>query len=74
MMRLMQQLPPERGAEPGHALVLAELGLENGRTLLQSGNLVFSSDAASGALEKLLEREAKRRLGSTNSRSGATVH
>jgi uncharacterized protein (DUF1697 family) len=42
--------------------LLAELGLENGRTLLQSGNLVFSSDAAPGALEKLLEREAKRRL------------
>ncbi len=39
------------------------LGLMNVRSLLQSGNLVFRSDARSGAgLEGLLEAEAARRL------------
>jgi uncharacterized protein (DUF1697 family) len=42
----------------------ADLGLDNPRTLLQSGNLVFGSDARSAAdLERLLEREAAARLG-----------
>jgi uncharacterized protein (DUF1697 family) len=39
------------------------LGLEDVRSLLQSGNLVFRSDARSSAgLEGLLEAEAARRL------------
>ncbi len=39
------------------------LGLEDVRSLLQSGNLVFRSDTTSGAvLERLLEAEAARRL------------
>ncbi len=40
-----------------------ELGLTNPRTLLQSGDLVFGSEARTGELETLLEREAKKRLG-----------
>lgn len=56
----------------GHAKVamadlralLADLNLEDPRSLLQSGNLVFRSrDRTSAALEALLEREAERRLG-----------
>ena len=40
------------------------LGLKDAQTLLQSGNIVFRSDArTSGQLEQLLEREAKKRLG-----------
>jgi uncharacterized protein (DUF1697 family) len=39
-----------------------ELGLEDARTLLQSGNLVFRSGAKPDALERLLEAEAMRRL------------
>jgi len=43
--------------------LLARLGLGDGRSLLQSGNLVFRSDAGkSGPLETLLETEAARRL------------
>ncbi|HTR78430.1 MAG TPA: DUF1697 domain-containing protein [Gemmatimonadaceae bacterium] len=56
----------------GHNLVsmavlrdlLADLGYTDGRTLLQSGNLVFRAAArASAGLEGVLEREAERRLG-----------
>jgi uncharacterized protein (DUF1697 family) len=44
--------------------LLAKLGFADARTLLQSGNLVFRSDARTGAaLERLLEAEAKKRLG-----------
>lgn len=44
--------------------MLAGLGMEDPRTLLQSGNLVFRSDASETAeLERLLEAEAKARLG-----------
>jgi uncharacterized protein (DUF1697 family) len=44
--------------------LLARLGFKDGRTLLQSGNLVFHGTAkAATALEELLEREAKKRLG-----------
>lgn len=40
-----------------------QLGFADVRSLLQSGNLVFRSDARSGAhLERLLETEANRRL------------
>jgi uncharacterized protein (DUF1697 family) len=42
------------------------LGLEDPRTLLQSGNLVFRSTGKKPAeLERLLEREAQKRLGVT---------
>lgn len=42
----------------------ARLGLEDARTLLQSGNLVFRNARPTGAaLEALLERESARRLG-----------
>ncbi len=56
----------------GHALVamadlralLAELGFGDARTLLQSGNAVFSGRARSGAaLETRLEDEAAKRFG-----------
>jgi len=43
----------------------AEIGLSDPRTLLQSGNLVFQSDAAPAELEARLEAEAERRLGLT---------
>jgi uncharacterized protein (DUF1697 family) len=42
---------------------LAELGFEDARSLLQSGNLVFRSEPTGAALEALLEREAAPRLG-----------
>jgi uncharacterized protein (DUF1697 family) len=57
---------------PGHNKVnmadlrglLAELGLEDGKSLLQSGNLVFRSDAGTSTqLEQLLENAAQKRLG-----------
>ncbi len=57
---------------PGHNKVsmadlrglLAELGLEDGKSLLQSGNLVFRSDAGTSTqLERLLEDAAQKRLG-----------
>lgn len=42
---------------------LAELGLEDARSLLQSGNLVFTSKVRTGAeLERFLESEAHDRL------------
>jgi uncharacterized protein (DUF1697 family) len=40
-----------------------ELGFKNPRTLLQSGNLVFESSQTGAKLEKLLEEEARKRLG-----------
>jgi uncharacterized protein (DUF1697 family) len=44
--------------------VCAELGLANARTLLQSGNIVFTSEPRrTKDLESLLERETERRLG-----------
>jgi len=57
---------------PGHNKVgmaelrdlLAALGLENGRSLLQSGNLAFRSDVRSSSqLERLLEQAVEKRLG-----------
>lgn len=43
--------------------LLNDIGLRNGATLLQSGNLVFDGGRKStGALEKLLEKEAAKRL------------
>src|SRR5436305_14520317 len=42
---------------------MAALGLQDGRTLLQSGNLVFSADRQpTDALERRLEAEARKRL------------
>jgi len=44
--------------------LLAELGMKNPQSLLQSGNLVFESAArATAALEKLLETSAAKSLG-----------
>jgi uncharacterized protein (DUF1697 family) len=44
--------------------LLADLGLHDPRTLLQSGNVVFASDERSSArLERLLETAAEKRLG-----------
>jgi uncharacterized protein (DUF1697 family) len=44
--------------------LLAGLGFEGARSLLQSGNLVFKSDARTSAgLERMLEAEAEKRLG-----------
>ena len=44
--------------------MLAGLGFDGARSLLQSGNLVFRCDAQTGAsLESLLEAETEKRLG-----------
>jgi uncharacterized protein (DUF1697 family) len=44
--------------------LLARLGFEDARSLLQSGNLVFRTNGKTGAqLERLLEAEAAKRLG-----------
>lgn len=44
--------------------LMADLGLQDGRTLLQSGNLVFRADGrGSDELERLLESEIERGLG-----------
>src|SRR5262245_5570965 len=44
--------------------LLVELGLKDGQTLLQSGNVVFRNDRGTGAqLERRLEDGAKKRLG-----------
>jgi uncharacterized protein (DUF1697 family) len=45
--------------------MLAELGLKDGRTLLQSGNAVFESAKTPAALEALLEKAAAKRFGLT---------
>lgn len=42
---------------------LADIGLEDAETLLQSGNVVFSSPRTPGDLETWLETEARARLG-----------
>ena len=42
--------------------LIARLGLKDGRTLLQSGNLVFRSDKRPEQLERLLEAEVEKRL------------
>jgi len=44
--------------------LLTQVGFVDARSLLQSGNLVFRSDAGTGVrLERLLEAEAEKRLG-----------
>jgi uncharacterized protein (DUF1697 family) len=44
--------------------LLTQLGFMDARSLLQSGNLIFRSDARAGVnLERLLEAEAEKRLG-----------
>jgi uncharacterized protein (DUF1697 family) len=44
--------------------MLAQLGFESARSLLQSGNLVFRCDTRTGVdLERMLETEAEKRLG-----------
>jgi uncharacterized protein (DUF1697 family) len=40
-----------------------KLGLKNAQTLLQSGNLVFSSSGKPQDIEAMLEREAEKHLG-----------
>src|SRR5207245_38439 len=56
----------------GHKLVamadlrklVAQLGFADGRSLLQSGNLIFRGRAGSSAkIERLLEAESQKRLG-----------
>lgn len=42
---------------------LADIGLPDAQTLLQSGNFVFSSSMAAAKLEERIEREAEKRLG-----------
>lgn len=44
--------------------LLTQLGFAGGRSILQSGNLVFRADARAGVdLERMLEMEAEKRLG-----------
>lgn len=52
-----------RVAMAGLLALLADVGLTEGRSLLQSGNLVFQGDGRTGAaLEQMLEAETERRL------------
>jgi len=43
--------------------MIADLGFDSVQTLLQSGNVVFGSTVTGAKLEKLLEDEARKRLG-----------
>jgi uncharacterized protein (DUF1697 family) len=43
--------------------LMKTLGLEDGKTLLQSGNLVFRGGGSGAALERRLEAEVKKHLG-----------
>jgi uncharacterized protein (DUF1697 family) len=45
--------------------LLSDLGYADVRSLLQTGNVVFRSDATGAELERVLEREASKRLGLT---------
>jgi uncharacterized protein (DUF1697 family) len=45
--------------------MLTDLGFEDVRSLLQTGNLVFRSAKSGAALERVLESEAGKRLGLT---------
>ena len=49
----------------GLCALMEAIGLEQGRTLLVTGNLVFDSRKSPTALEPLLERETTARLGLT---------
>jgi uncharacterized protein (DUF1697 family) len=53
----------QRVSMPELRSVLEELGYGNVRTLVQSGNVVFTSRAAPATLEGKLEREIEARLG-----------
>ena len=64
LLRAINLGPRNRVAMADLRDLVTRLGFGNVQSLLQSGNLVFESDARSAAqLEGVLEREAKRRLG-----------
>lgn len=64
LLRAINLGPRNRVAMSDLRDLVTRLGFGNVQSLLQSGNLVFESDARSAAqLEPVLEREAKRRLG-----------
>ncbi len=63
LLRAINLGPRNRVAMADLRDLLTRLGFGNVQSLLQSGNLVFDSDARSAAqLERLLETEGKRRL------------
>jgi uncharacterized protein (DUF1697 family) len=56
-------LPSHKKVSMGDLRAMAtDLGLDETQTLLQSGNLVFSSAASPAKLETMLEAEARKRL------------
>jgi uncharacterized protein (DUF1697 family) len=64
LLRAVNLGPHNRVAMSDLRDVLVALGFDDARTLLQSGNLVFTSGARKGAdLERLLHAEASKRLG-----------
>lgn len=63
LLRAVNLGPHNKVAMSDLRQLAADLGLSNPRTLLQSGNLVFDSSVTGAGLERLLEREAKTRLG-----------
>ena len=64
LLRAINLGPRNRVAMADLRDLVTRLGFGNVQSLLQSGNLVFESDARSAAqLEGVLERDAKRRLG-----------
>lgn len=61
-MRSVNLGPVNKVSMAGLREMMAALGLENGRTLLMTGNLVFDSRKSASALEALLERETAARM------------
>jgi uncharacterized protein (DUF1697 family) len=63
LLRAVNLGPYNRVAMSDLRDLIEQLGFEDGRTLLQSGNLVFRASRPAGArLERLLEAEAEKRL------------
>ena len=62
LLRAVNLGPHNRVSMNDLRAMLTELGLDEPRTLLQSGNALFGSGETPAKLEALLEREARKRL------------
>jgi uncharacterized protein (DUF1697 family) len=63
LLRAVNLGPHNKVPMAGLRDVLADLGLRDPRTLLQSGNVVFGSDTAPERLERQIERAVAEQLG-----------
>jgi uncharacterized protein (DUF1697 family) len=63
LLRAVNLGPHNKVAMPDLRAMLGDLGFSDVRSLLQSGNLVFRGNPTGAKLEKLLETEARKRLG-----------